>query len=226
MRVQHEPRRQGLRYRQARYFLNRLLGMNRRQAALHAGYKELTANNARQVIEGHGLNRASLMRELCQTIEGAEKKGYHDFGEPHFTPEDPSPLELAEPRRTEDPSPLKLAEDLIEALSMPMSASLLCQVSNCIETKARANGISFAAARDQLRVQMQTHPPPDRKWALWLLDGDYGHGPAYRNEAKHERDGNCRPGRRARAVRKNYGPPAARTTGGPGGEKRESSTRL
>jgi len=85
MRVQHEPRRQGLRYRQARYFLNRLLGMNRRQAALHAGYKELTANNARQVIEGHGLNRASLMRELCQTIEGAEKKGYHDFGEPHFT---------------------------------------------------------------------------------------------------------------------------------------------
>jgi hypothetical protein len=53
-RVQHEPRRQGLRYRQAHYVLNRLHGMNRRQAARDAGYKELTANNARQVIEGHG----------------------------------------------------------------------------------------------------------------------------------------------------------------------------
>jgi hypothetical protein len=173
-RVQHEPRHQGLRYRQARYFLNRLHGMNRRQAALDAGYKELTANNARQVIEGHGLNRASLMRELCQTIEGAEKKGYHDFGDPHFTPEDPSPLELA--------------EGLIEALSMPMNASLLCQVSNCIETKARANGISFAAARDQLRAQMQIHRPPYGKWALWLLNGDYGHEPASKIEAKHERN--------------------------------------
>lgn len=67
-------RHQGLRYRQARYFLNRLLGMNRRQAALAAGYKELTANNARQVIEGHGLKRVSLMRELCETI-GTEEKG-------------------------------------------------------------------------------------------------------------------------------------------------------
>jgi hypothetical protein len=90
----------------------------------------------------------------------------------------------------EDPSPLELAEGLIEALSMPMNASLLCQVSNCIETKARANGISFAAARDQLRVQMQTHPPRDGKWALWLLKGDYGHEPGSRNEAKHERNRN------------------------------------
>ena len=74
MRIQHAPRRQGLHYRQARYFLNRLLGMNRRQAALAAGYKELTANNARQVIEGHGLKRVSLMRQLCETI-GTEGKG-------------------------------------------------------------------------------------------------------------------------------------------------------
>ena len=72
--MQHEPRRQGLRYRQARYFLNRLHGMNRRQAALDAGYKELTANNARQVIEGHGLRRLSVMRQLCETI-GREAKG-------------------------------------------------------------------------------------------------------------------------------------------------------
>jgi len=81
----------------------------------------------------------------------------------------------SEPRRTEDTSPLKLAEALIEALSIPMNASVLCQVSNCIEMKARANGISFAAASDQLRVQMQTHPPPDAKWALWLLNGHYEH---------------------------------------------------
>jgi hypothetical protein len=94
----------------------------------------------------------------------------------HFTPEDPSPLELA--------------EGLIEALSMPMSASLLCQVSNCIETNARAEGISFAAAGDRLRVQMQTHPPPDGKWAVWLLNGNYGHEWASRNEAKHERKRN------------------------------------
>jgi hypothetical protein len=96
--------------------------------------------------------------------------------EPHLTPEDPSPLELA--------------EGLIEALSMPMSASLLCQVSNCIETKARANGISFAAARDQLLVQMQIHRPPHGKWALWLLNGDCGHESASRNEGKHERNRN------------------------------------
>jgi len=160
MRMQHEPRRQGLHYRQARYFLNRLQGMNRRQAALAAGYKELTANNARQVIEGHGLNRVSLMRELCQTIDRRGIEGYSEQ-RTATTPEDPSPLELA--------------EGLIEALSIPMNASLLCQVSSCIEMKARANGISFAAASDQLRVQMQTHPPPDAKWALWLLNGHYEH---------------------------------------------------
>jgi hypothetical protein len=35
------------------------------------------------------------------------------------------------------------------------------QVSNGIETNARAEGISFAAAGDRLRVQMQTRPPSD-----------------------------------------------------------------
>jgi hypothetical protein len=72
----------------------------------------------------------------------------------------------AEEQKPED-APLELAESLIKALSMPMNASLLCQVSNCVETKARAEGISFAAPGDQLRVQMQTHPPPDVRWEFW-----------------------------------------------------------
>ena len=67
-------RGRGLNARQAGYVLNRLAGKNRRQAALTAGYKELTANNARQVIEGHGLRRISVMRQLCETI-GREANG-------------------------------------------------------------------------------------------------------------------------------------------------------
>jgi hypothetical protein len=199
----------GLSPRQCGYVLNLAQGMSRRGAALAAGYSERVADNVGHDVEGKRRGRFSMIRRFVELLRANRPELLGEEGKRGDSG---------------DPSPLALAEGLIEALSMP--TSLLCQVSNCIETKARANGISFAAARDQLRVQMQTHPPPDRKWALWLLDGDYGHGPAYRNEAKHERDGNCRPGRRARAVRKNYGPPAARTTGGPGGEKRESSTRL
>jgi len=66
-------RGRGLSGRQARYLLNRLWGKNRRQSGLAAGYKELTANNARQVIEGHGLGRTSVMRQLCEIIGGEER---------------------------------------------------------------------------------------------------------------------------------------------------------
>jgi hypothetical protein len=56
-----------------------------------------------------------------------------------------------------------------------MDASLLCQVSNCIEMKAKAEGISFADAHDEIRRAAHEHPPPDGRWALWFLNGGYGH---------------------------------------------------
>jgi hypothetical protein len=84
----------------------------------------------------------------------------------------------------EDPSSLELAAGLIEALSM--NASLFCQVSNSIEMKARAEGISFAAARDQILAAARAQPPPDGKLLRWFQSAVYDH-PYRRNEHNHKR---------------------------------------
>lgn len=158
----YKDRPLGLSPRQCGYVLNLAHGMSRRGAALAAGYSQRVADNVTHAVEGKRRGRFSMIRRFVELVRASRPELVGEEGKR---------------RDSEDPSPLKLAEDLIEALSIPMNTSLLCQVSNCIENKARATGISFAAARDQLRVQMQTHLPPDGRWALWLLNGDTGMNP-------------------------------------------------